>query len=324
MSSDKSSGKSGVKADSPAPAAKDSPAPAAKDSPAPAAKDSPAPAAKDSPAPAAKDSPAPAAKDSPAPAAKDSPAPAAKDSPAPAAKDSPAPAAKDSPAPAAKDSPAPAAKDSPAPAAKDHGGAGGGPNKVAGSSPPPAKITGELETAKAEAEASAERLRVAQAAADEILEEEYRKTAESLKRDKPHDSFTDYRTADIIFRRDLGEPEFWLDKGERTPVRLVLSDEEAREISRRVEIPADQTPAYDPQYILSKEYGGTSSYEVGISAIIGDALEEVEALRKAGAAEDAIRRAELDVEKLGYLYQNYHIGMNVFRTAKGGRDRAKK
>ena len=107
-------------------------------------------------------------------------------------------------------------------------------------------------------------------------------------------------------------------------MRLVLSDEEAREISRRVEIPTDQTPAYDPRYILSKEYGGMSSYEVGISAIIGDALEEVEALRKAGAGDDAVRRAELEVEKLGYLYQNYHIGMNVFRTAKGGRDRAKK
>ena len=210
-------------------------------------------------------------------------------------------------------------------AARDTG-AGGGPKKEADSSPPPppARITGDLETAKAEAEASAERLRAAQAAADEILEEEYRKTAESLKRDKPHDSFTDYRTADIIFRRDLGEPEFWLDKNERAPVRLVLSDDEAREISRRVEVPTDQTPAYDPQYILSKEYGGMSSYEVGISAIIGDALEEVEALRRAGAGDDAVRRAMLDVEKLGCLYQNYHIGMNVFRTAKGGRDRAKK
>lgn len=221
-----------------------------------------------------------------------------------------------------------AAKDAaPAPAAKDADGTGGEQKKEAGSSSsssPPARITGDLETARAEAEASAERLRAAQAAADEILEEEYRKTAESLKKDKPSDSFTDYRTADIIFRRDLGEPEFWLDKGERTPVRLVLSDDEAREISRKVEIPADQTPAYDPRYILSKEYGGTSSYEVGISAIIGDALEEVEALRKAGAGDDAIRRAELDVEKLAYLYQNYHIGMNVFRTAKGGRDRAKK
>ena len=221
---------------------------------------------------------------------------------------------------AAGDGPAAAAAgDGPAPAPATSDRQKGPPAAV-----PSTELNRELETAKAEAHASAERLRAAQAAADAILEEEYRKTAESLKREKPRDSFTDYRTADIIFRRDLGEPEFWLDKKDRAPARLVLSDDEAREISRRVEIPTDQVPAYDPQYILSKEYGGTSSYEVGISAILGEAQEQVESLLKAGAGEDAVRRAQLDVEKLGYLYQNYHIGMNVFRTAKGGRDRAKK
>lgn len=181
-----------------------------------------------------------------------------------------------------------------------------------------------LEAAKAEAEASAERLRAAEAAAEATLEEEYRKVAEALKQEKPRDSFTDYRTVDIIFRRELGEPEFWLDKRDRAPARLMLSDEEAREISRRVETPTDQVPVYDPQYILSKEYGGMSSYEVGITAILGEAQEGLEALRRAGAGDDEVRRAETEVEKLGYLYQNYNLGMNVFRTAKGGRDRAKK
>lgn len=183
---------------------------------------------------------------------------------------------------------------------------------------------GGLEAAKAAAEASAERLRAAEAAAEATLEEEYRKVAEALKQEKPRDSFTDYRTVDIIFRRELGEPEFWLDKRSRAPARLMLSDEEAREISRRVETPTDQVPAYDPQYILSKEYGGMSNYEVGITAILGEAQEGLEALRRAGAGDDELRRAETEVEKLGYLYQNYHLGMNVFRTAKGGRDRAKK
>lgn len=191
-------------------------------------------------------------------------------------------------------------------------------------SPGSAGTAGDLEAAKAEAEASAERLRAAEAAAEATLEEEYRKVAESLKQEKPRDAFTDYRTVDIIFRRELGEPEFWLDKRDRAPARLVLSDEEARAISRRVEIPTDQVPAYDPQHILSKEYGGMSNYEVGITAILGEALEGLEALRRAGAGAGEVRRAEAEVEKLGYLYQNYHLGMNVFRTAKGGRDRAKK
>ena len=216
----------------------------------------------------------------------------------------------------------------------DGGGAGGSAEPgqdgagAAGAADAPsarnAGAAGDLEAAKAEAEASAERLRAAEAAAEATLEEEYRKVSEALKQEKPRDSFTDYRTVDIIFRRELGEPEFWLGKRDRAPARLMLSEEEAREISRRVEVPTDQVPAYDPQYILSKEYGGMSNYEVGITAILGEAQEELEALRRGGAGGGAVRRAEAEVEKLGYLYQNYHLGMNVFRTAKGGRDRAKK
>jgi len=30
--------------------------------------------------------------------------------------------------------------------------------------------------------------------------------------------------------------------------------------------------------------------------------------------------AKLDLKKLEYLYDNFNMGMNVFRTAKGGRD----
>lgn len=202
--------------------------------------------------------------------------------------------------------------------------ASGAPAEAAGPGAAPSGAAGDLEAAKAEAEASAERLRAAEASAEASLEEEYRKVSETIKQEKPRDSFTDYRTVDIIFRRELGEPEFWLDKRDRAPARLMLSDEEAREISRRVEVPTDQVPAYEPRYILSKEYGGMSSYEVGITSILGEAQEELESLRRAGAGDDEVRRAETEVEKLGYLYQNYHLGMNVFRTAKGGRDRAKK
>lgn len=225
-------------------------------------------------------------------------------------------------------------RDGAEPGGEKAGGAGGpdapdaaassAPAEAAGPGAAPSGAAGVLEAAKAEAEASAERLRAAEASAEASLEEEYRKVSETLKQEKPRDSFTDYRTVDIIFRRELGEPEFWLDKRDRAPARLMLSDEEARAISRRVEVPTDQVPAYEPRHILSKEYGGMSNYEVGITSILGEAQEELEALRRAGAGDDEVRRAETEVEKLGYLYQNYHLGMNVFRTAKGGRDRAKK
>ena len=316
-------------ADAPPPKPADAPPPKPADAPPPKPADAPPPKPADAPPPKPADAPPPKPADAPPPKPADAPPPKPADAPPPKPADAPPPKPADAPPPKPADAPPPKPADAPPPKPADApppkpAGAAGGRIKESGASAAPAGVAGELETAKAEAEASAERLRAAQAAADEILEEEYRKTAESLKRDKPHDSFTDYRTADIIFRRDLGEPEFWLDKRERAPMRLVISDDEAREISRRVEIPTDQTPRYDPQYILSKEYGGTSNYEVGISAILGEALEGVEALRKAGAGDDAVRRAELDVEKLACMYQNYHIGMNVFRTAKGGRDRAKK
>jgi len=38
------------------------------------------------------------------------------------------------------------------------------------------------------------------------------------------------------------------------------------------------------------------------------------------ATQQEIELAKLDLTKLNYLYDNFHMGMNVFRTAKGGRD----
>ena len=37
------------------------------------------------------------------------------------------------------------------------------------------------------------------------------------------------------------------------------------------------------------------------------------------ASAQEINQAEEDLKTLDYLYENYNIGMNVFRTAKGGR-----
>ena len=178
--------------------------------------------------------------------------------------------------------------------------------------------------AEAEAGASAARMEAARAAADAAAEKQYQETAKDLKVAQSADAFTDKRSGDVIFRRELGEPEFWLDKKDRVPQRPVLTEEEAKEISRRVEIPTDQTPRYDPQFILSKEYGGTSNYEVGISRIRDETEERLEMLESSGAGEEEIRKVREDLKKLDHLYENFHIGMNVFRTAHGGRDRIKK
>lgn len=178
--------------------------------------------------------------------------------------------------------------------------------------------------AEAEAKASAARLKAAKEALDEAAEEQYQATAKDLKVEKSGDPYTDKRSGDVIFRRELGEPEFWLDKKNRVPARPVLTDDQMREISRSVEIPTDQTPEYNPKHILSKEYGGTSNYEVGIERIKQEAEQRLERLRVSGASKGEIAAALEDLKKLDHLYENFHIGMNVFRTAHGGRDRIKK
>ena len=39
------------------------------------------------------------------------------------------------------------------------------------------------------------------------------------------------------------------------------------------------------------------------------------------ASQQEIHQAEEDLKTIDYLYENFNLGMNVFRTAKGGRDK---
>ncbi len=178
--------------------------------------------------------------------------------------------------------------------------------------------------AEAEAKAAAERSKAAKKVAEQKIEDEYEKIKKELKIEKAPDEYTDKRSGDVIFRRELEEPEFWLDRKDRVPPRPVLTDDEEKEISRKVEIPQDNIPKYEPQFVLSKEFGGKSNYEVGLSGIKEEAQQKLEQLKNSGASEEVISKAEEDLRKLDYLYENFHIGMNVFRTAKGGRDKVKK
>ncbi|MDI1495084.1 MAG: hypothetical protein K8823_390 [Cenarchaeum symbiont of Oopsacas minuta] len=93
--------------------------------------------------------------------------------------------------------------------------------------------------------------------------------------------------------------------------------EEIESIANKVETPADQTPLYDPKFILSKEFAGTSNYEHGIGTIISELQKTID------SEQDPIHleRAKEEMRKLDTLYENFYIGMNVFRTAKGGRDK---
>jgi colicin import membrane protein len=174
--------------------------------------------------------------------------------------------------------------------------------------------------AESEAKAATARLKVAKAAAEEAAKKEYQAAAAEVVVSEPVDSFTNYRGAEQIFRRELGEPEFWLDKLGRAPKRPILSQDEEQEISRQVEIPTDQIPKYKPEHILSPEYNGTSNYEIGIKNQIEETQQRLVRLQSdPNSNEQEIKQAEEDLKTLDYLYENFSIGMNVFRTAKGGR-----
>lgn len=176
--------------------------------------------------------------------------------------------------------------------------------------------------AEAEASAAAARSKAAKEAAEKALEEEYKAAAKEAVIDKVSDSFTNKRFIEQIFRREMGEPEFFLRKDQLGPPRPILTPEEQDEISRRVEIPTDQTPKYEPQLILSPEYHGESNYESGIQSFRDELEEKLAKLQQdPNASKQELHQAEEDLKTVDYLFENYNLGMNVFRTAKGGRSK---
>ena len=179
--------------------------------------------------------------------------------------------------------------------------------------------------AVAEEKAAATRIAAARSAADAAAEEEYQAAAAEAVEAQQVELFSHKRGTEQIFRREMGEPEFYLLKEQRVPARPVLTEDQELEISRRVEIPIDQTPQYNPQYILSPEYAGTSNYEIALGSIREETEEKIAKLENdSDASPQQLKQAEEDLKKLDYLYENFYQGMNVFRTAKDGRAKIQK
>ena len=168
-------------------------------------------------------------------------------------------------------------------------------------------------------EAARKKAQSARATSEAVWKTEYEAAKAEAGEVRPTGQFSNKRKQDRIFRREMGEPEFFLmDTG---PVKPILTGDEIEEITRKVQTPKDQTPQYNPENVLSPEFGGGSNYETGLTDLIEDVKQKLNRLlNDPEATQQEIELAKLDLKKLNYLYDNYNMGMNVFRTAKGGRD----
>ena len=155
--------------------------------------------------------------------------------------------------------------------------------------------------------------------------EEPKKETKPVLAPKPAESYSDRYRQDRIFRREMEEPEFWLGKKGLVPLVPLLSQDEEKDISSQVQIPADQTPQYKPEYILSPEFRGLSNYERTVNDLKQELEKKLQYLKaNPDSAKLQISKTEQDLKNLDNLYDNYYNGMNVFRIAKGGRDKLRK
>lgn len=180
------------------------------------------------------------------------------------------------------------------------------------------------EAAEAAAKSAIERAEAAKAKAESAAEEEYKVIAAEIKAEAAKaPDYTFKRQGEEIFRREMGEPEFWLEKDDRFP-RPILTAEQQESVTRQVEIPQDQTPAYNPENVLSPEFEGKSNYERGVDEILEVTKLKLETLKNnPDTTEKEIKDTEDEITYLESLHENYFIGMNVFRTAHGGRSKIK-
>jgi len=180
------------------------------------------------------------------------------------------------------------------------------------------------EEAEAAVKKALEKAQAAKAEAEAAAEEEYKAIAAEVKADAAKaPDYTFKRKGEEIFRREMGEPEFWLDKEDRFP-RPILTADQQESLTRKAEMPEDQTPEYIPQHVLSPEFSGLSNYERGVDEFLDVAKLNLETLKHdPEATKKQIQDAKDEITYLESLHENFYIGMNVFRTAHGGRDKIK-
>jgi len=181
-----------------------------------------------------------------------------------------------------------------------------------------------LEAAEAAVKEALAKAEAAKAEAEAAAEEEYKAIAAEVKAEAAKaPDYTFKRKGEEIFRREMGEPEFFLDKKDRFP-RPILTQDQQESLTRKAETPRDQTPQYVPEHVLSPEFGGISNYERGVDSFLEETRQKLVKLKNdPNVTTKEIKDVEDEIIYLESLRENFFIGMNVFRTAKGGRDKIK-
>jgi len=72
---------------------------------------------------------------------------------------------------------------------------------------------------------------------------------------------------------------------------------------------------------LDPAFHGESNYEVGLEDLLTERKNLIAKLEAdPQTSQETLQSAREALQVVEGLWQNYHIGMNVFRNAKGGRD----
>lgn len=72
---------------------------------------------------------------------------------------------------------------------------------------------------------------------------------------------------------------------------------------------------------LDPAFHGESNYEVGLEDLLAEKRDLVAKLEAdPQTPQETLQSTKEALQVVEGLWQNYHIGMNVFRNAKGGRD----
>jgi len=72
---------------------------------------------------------------------------------------------------------------------------------------------------------------------------------------------------------------------------------------------------------LDPAFHGESNYEVGLEKLVHETRQKLRKMESdPHVSKEILQVTKEELQILEGLWENYHVGMNVFRNAKGGRD----